>query len=198
MMPTRDADDAKPQRLHRSETHDLRMILKDRAKVLRAHVEETAAKLLGDFEHSMATIFAWDDDEVWKQATSQAAAVVADAQEKITKRCKQLGIPARFAPELELNWRGRGENAIEYRRRELRGVAEAKIDAMRKAAITRIEKQSLDLQTQVVGMGLLSDQAKLFLSSLAPVEEAMGLLKFDDVEKQLELDKHNQRRIGGY
>jgi len=189
--------DEQPQRpMHRSELHDLRMILKDRAKVLRAHVAEQGAKLLADFEHSMATIYSWDDDEVWRKATTEAAQVVAAAQATIIERCKALGIPARFAPELECTWRGRGENALEHRRDELRRVAEQKIDAMSKAAMTKIEKQSLDLQTQVVAMGIVSETAKLFLTSLAPIEEAMTVLKFEDVEKQLELNKHNHRRLG--
>lgn len=187
-----------PRPLHRSESHDLRMILKERAKVLRTHVEEKSAKLLADFEHSMATIYAWDDDEVWKQAATKAASEVAAAQERIEARCKELGIPARFAPELTLQWHGRGENALTMRRAELRRVAEQKIEAMSKAAITKIERQSLDLQTQVVAMAVVSDEAKLFLSSLAPIEEAMTMLTFDDVEKQLELDKHHLRRLGGY
>jgi hypothetical protein len=174
------------------------MILKDRAKVLRAHVEERAASLLADFEHSMATEYAWDEDEIWKKAATEAARVVAEAQEKIAERCKQLGIPARFAPGLDLSWSGRGENAIKYRRDELRRVAEQKIEAMKKAAMFRIEKLSLDLQTQVVAMGIVSDESKLFLSSLAPIEEAMAALKFEDVEKQLELDKQGQRRLGRY
>lgn len=189
-------NDSKPRPLHRSETHDLRMILKDRAKVLRAHVAERAATLLADFEHSMATIYAWDDDEVWQKAATKASEVVLAAQSTINERCKELGIPARFAPELELTWRGRGENALDYRRAELRRVAEQKIEAMKKAAEFKIEKMSLDLQTQVVAMGLCTDEAKLFLTSIAPIEEAMTMLAFDDVEKQLELDKHNHRRLG--
>ena len=47
-------------------------------------------------------------------------------------------------------------------------------------------------------MGLVTDQAQLFLTSLAPVEDAMGSLKFEDVEKQLDLDRNRRRQIGGY
>lgn len=189
----------KPARpLHRSESHDLRMILKDRAKVLRAHVAERSSQLLADFEHSMATIYAWDDDDVWREAATRAAEVVAEAQAKIADRCKELGIPARFAPGLQLEWSGRGENAIKYRRDELRRVAEQKIEAMQKAAEFKIEKMSLDLQTQIVAMGLVTDEAKLFLTSLAPIEESMTMLKFEDVEKQLDLDKQSRNRRLGF
>jgi hypothetical protein len=104
-----------------------------------------------------------------------------------------LGIPKTFAPRLEVNWQGRGENAMAHRRTELRRVAKASIDAMTRAAITKIEKQALDLRTQVVAMGLLSNDAKLFLESLAPIEESMRALDFTEVERRLE--KEHQERI---
>ena len=64
---------------------------------------------------------------------------------------------------------------------------------MTKAAITKIEKQSLELRTQVVAMGLLSDAAKVFLESLAPVDEAMHSLDFTEIEQKL--DRDQQQRI---
>ena len=57
-----------PRRLSRNETHDLSMIIKDRAKVLKAHAEEQAAACMADFETKMATIYTWDQDETWKKA----------------------------------------------------------------------------------------------------------------------------------
>ena len=88
-----------------------------------------------------------------------------------------------------------------YRRNELRRVAKASIDAMTKAAITKIGKQALDLRTQVVGMGLLSPDAKLFLESLAPVEESMRALDFGEIERKLEKEQQlrlaDRRRLYG-
>jgi hypothetical protein len=96
-----------------------------------------------------------------------------------------------------LSWQGRGENALAYRRAELTRVAKATIAAMQRRAETQIERQSLDLRTQVVGMGVLSPQAKLFLESLASIDEAMAELRFEDVERRLEEEKP-ARRLGGY
>ena len=64
-----------PRRLSRNETHDLSMIIKDRAKVLKAHAEEQAAACMADFETKMATIYTWDQDETWKKATEEAMKV---------------------------------------------------------------------------------------------------------------------------
>jgi hypothetical protein len=191
----------KPRQLSRSETHDLSMIIKDRTKVLKAHAEEQAAACLAEFEAKMATVYKFDDDEVWQQAARAANNVVIDANEKIMAQCKKLGIPAAFAPTLNLVWAGRGQNMMVSRRNELRRVAQSSIDAMLKAAVTRIEHQSLDLRTQVVSMGLLSADAKMFLESLAPVTDAMCSLDFKEIERRLDVSKQkaiqDQRRLYG-
>ena len=190
-----------PRKLSRTETHDLSMIIRDRTKVLRAHAEEQAAACLADFESKMATVYTFDQDAVWKKATDAAQRVVGESQMLIAKRCKELGIPASFAPSISASWQGRGENMLAARRNELRRVAKASIDAMTKAAITKIEKQALDLRTQVVGMGLLSPDAKLFLESLAPVEESMRALDFGEIERKLEKEQQlrlaDRRRLYG-
>lgn len=189
------------RKLSRQETHDLSMIIKDRTKVLRAHADEQAAACMADFETKMATIYKFDQDEVWKQATEEAQKVVHESQIKIAKRCKELGIPQAFAPSISASWQGRGENMLTSRRAELRRVAKASIDAMTKAAITKIEKQSLDLRAQVVGMGLLSADAKMFLESLAPIEDSMRSLDFGEIERKLDGEKQkrlaDQRRLYG-
>lgn len=185
----------KPRTLSRNETHDLGMIIKERAKVLRSHVEERAAECVADFEQKLAAVYSFDQDDTWRKAAEQAQAAAQAAQEIIAERCKELGIPSQFAPSLSVEWSGRGENAIASRRVELRRVAKTRIDAMAKAAMTKIEKQSLDLRTQIVAMGLLSPDAKLFLESLAPIDEAMHALEFREIELALEDQTAKMRRL---
>ena len=190
-----------PRKLSRHETHDLSMIIKDRTKVLRAQADEQAAACLAEFEAKMASQYRFDDDEVWKRATEEAAKAVKKAQDEINARCKVLGIPAIFAPSVTATWQGRGQNMIASRREELRRVAEASVEAMKRAAITRIEQQALDLRTQVVAMGILSAEAKLFLESLAPITDAMQSLDFGEIERRLDAGKQkriaDQRRLYG-
>ena len=185
-------DDA-PRRLSRHETHDLSMIIKDRTKVLRAHAEEQAAACLADFEAKLAAEYSWDQDETWKAAVEEARRVVEETQGVIAERCAGLGIPKTFAPSVGLSWNVRGENSAKSRRDELRRVATTAIEAMTRAAITKIERQALDLRTQVVAMGLLSADAQRFLETMAPVEEAMALLDFSKIEQRLEQEQ--QRRL---
>jgi hypothetical protein len=189
------------QRLSRQEAHDLSMIIKDRGKVLKAHVEEHAAQCLADFEGNLAKRYTWDQDTTWKEATEKAMALVTEAQKVVEQCCAEMGIPQAFAPKLHLSWQDRGENALTERRTEMRCVAVAQIEAMKAAALTRIERQSLDLRTQVVSASLLSPEARLFLESLAPVEEAMRALDFAEIESRVENEQsrhllERRRRYG--
>jgi hypothetical protein len=182
------------RKLSRHETHDLGMIIKDRAKVLKAHIDAEKATVLADFEKQIAAVYTFDQDDTWKAATEKALEVVREAQEIIAKRCEEIGIPKTFAPTLTASWQGRGENAIKERRNELRRVAKAEVEAMAARAVVKVERDSLDLRTQVVAMGLLSPEATTFLNTLKPVEEVMHRLDFANVEQKLQIEKTESRR----
>jgi hypothetical protein len=184
------------RKLSRNETHDLGMIIKDRAKVLKAHIEAEKATVLADFEKQIAAVYEFDQDEVWKAATEKALEIVREAQEAIAKRCEELGIPKTFAPSLHASWQGRGENMLKERRNELRRVAKAEVDAMAARAVVKVERDSLDLRTQVVAMGLLSPEATTFLNTLKPVEEVMHRLDFANVEKKLAVESASRKHLG--
>jgi hypothetical protein len=193
--------DATAQMLHdarpvsRAEAHDIGQIIKDRTKVLKAHAEEQAAACLADFERKLATEFKFDQDEVWRKATEKVAEIVHEAQGVIAKRCKELGIPPEFAPTISATWHGRGQNMLASRRSEMRRVALSEIDAMRRAVLTKIERQGLELRTQVVTRSLLTAEAKLFLESFAPIDEAMRELDFADVQRKIEADNAGRKQL---
>jgi hypothetical protein len=189
---------AEGRRLSRQETHDLGMIIKERTKVLRAHAAEQATACMADFERKLSTIYHYDQDEVWKRVTEEAMEVIKKAQEKIEAQAAKKGIPKDLAPQLLLGWEGRGQMKAASRRNELRRVAKAEVEAMTAAAVTKIEKQSLELRTQIVAMALLTPEASIFLESLAPVEEAMHSIDFAAIETKLIQQKnaHRQGRLG--
>ena len=133
---------------------------------------------------------------MWKSATEAAAAAVAIAQQTITERCSELGIPARFAPNVEFSWRGRGENALKERRAELRAVAKSRIDAIEKSACTKIEMLCLDAQSQILAHGLTSAAAIAFFDALPKVEVLMPPLEMASVEQMLLARKASSPRYG--
>jgi hypothetical protein len=160
--------------ISKSEREDLRRLINQREKVLVSAAKQRSAELLADFENQMGSEFSFDDDATWQEAMNAASAEVARAQQKVAKRCRELGIPDWFAPSLRLQWAHRGyDNQVESRRRELRDIAKSKIAAIEAKAITEIETSCLAAQTQLALAGLTSDAAKGFIEKLPGIETLM-------------------------
>jgi hypothetical protein len=192
----RDIVTAKP--MTKSEREDLARLIRNREKVMKAAAVQRSAELLAEFEQQMASIYSYDQDEVWKAATEAAAAAVAVAQQTIAARCGELGIPARFAPYVEFSWRGRGENAIGDRRAELRRVAKTRVDAIEKAACTKIEMLCLDAQSQILAHGLTSASAIEFFDGLPKVEVLMPPLEMASIEQMVQARSSHDRLYHRY
>jgi hypothetical protein len=184
----------------KSERDDLQRLIRTREKVMNAAASQRSAELLADFEQQLASVYSFDQDETWKAVTAAAEAEVERAQHTIAGRCEELGIPARFAPELIFSWRGRGENAIAERRNELRKVAQTRIAAIEKAAVTRIKMACLDAQAKVVANGLTTAAAIAFFEALPTVEALMPPLAVSaaSLEEMLQARTDEQRRRLGY
>ena len=189
-----------PRKLSRTETHDLSMIIEIAPRCCE-RMPRSRPRLAWRISRSkMATVYTFDQDEVWKKATREAQRVVRTARSD-RQALQGAGNPAVVRAVDQRQLAGPRREHAGARRDELRRVAKASIDAMTKSAITKIEKQALDLRTQVVGMGLLSPDAKLFLESLAPVEELMRALDFGEIERKLEKEQQlrlaDRRRLYG-
>ena len=166
----------------RTERQDLAALVRRREKLMKTATEQRAAELEADFERQLGTIFKFDDDAVWKEATEAAERVVAEAREKIANRCVELGIPKEYAPSIGIGWFGRGENASAARRSELRKMAKTEIIALEKGARMKIERWSVDTQTTLVAGGLTSVAAQQFLENLPAVEDLMPTLEARDIK----------------
>ena len=171
----------------KSEREDLQRLVRQREKVLKSAAKQRSAELLADFENQMGAEYAFDDDAVWEQATKAAEREVSKAKAQIAARCRDLGIPERFAPTLELGWQHRGyDNLIDARKKELRRMAQTRVEAIERKAITDIEVSCLEAQTQIAIAGLTSQTAKQLLESLPAIEVLMPRLSFQEVSGEAE------------
>lgn len=169
----------------KGERNDLQRLVRQRAKVEKAAAAQRKAEILADFERQLATIYTPDDDAAFRELHDFADAALKDADRRLGERCKELGIPDRFRPRINLHWYGRGENGLKDRRAELRKVAVTRLDAMEKAAKTEIERASVEAQTQLVAGGLTTDAAKGFLDALPAVGDLMSTLDVGEVQSLL-------------
>jgi hypothetical protein len=163
----------------KGEREDLQRLVRQREKVLKSRAKQRSTELLADFENQMGQEYAFDQDAVWEQAVKFADLQVSRMQKQIAARCKEMGIPERFAPSISLKWHHRGhDNLIAGRRRELRLMAESRVEAIEAKAITEIELGCLEAQTQIAMAGLTSEAAKQFVSALPSIEALMPALSF--------------------
>src|ERR1700722_13937548 len=92
----------------RSEREDLQRLVRQREKVLKSAAKQRSSELVADFENQLGQEYSFDQDETWRQAAEAAQREVKKAQGVIAARCRELGIPDRFAPSLNVHWSARG------------------------------------------------------------------------------------------
>jgi hypothetical protein len=169
----------------KADRNNLLQLCRMRARVAKADTVAVAARRLAEFAAQLAAIYHWDSDDTWREAHRIAKAAVERARDEIHARSKELGIPKRFAPDLDLQWYGRGENAIKERRAELSRVAHTKIEQLEKEAKLAIERASVEIQTRLVADGLESAGAKVFLDSMPTPQQLIPEISVQEVQKQL-------------
>jgi hypothetical protein len=180
-------NDTSEPAITKGEREDLQRLIRQREKVLKSAAKQCSAEMLADFENQMGSEFAFDDDAVWKQAYEVADKEVAKAQKLSAARCRELGIPDRFAPDLTLHWRNRGyDNLLDTRKKELRCMAETRIQAIEQKAITQIEQSCLEAQTQLAIAGLTSEAAAAFVNALPRIETLMLALNYQEIAGEAE------------
>ncbi len=166
----------------KGERDDLQRLIRHREKAQKSAAKLRSRNLLADFENQIAAEYSFDDDAVWAAAAKAAEVEVAKAQKRVAAQCQELGIPARFAPSLRLNWVNRGyDNMVEGRRKELRLVAESRVAALEQEAVVQIELVSNEAQTEIAIAGLTSETARAFVERLPTVESLMPALDYADL-----------------
>lgn len=172
------------QRMTVAERVELGKIVRARTKVAKNDIAAQAAKQLADMERQLAAQYDFSD-EAWKEITAAAAKAVKAADAEVAKRCRAMGIPETFRPQLSVSWYRRGENAVKERRSELRAMAEAEIEAREKAAKVQLDRIEADLLTEITANGLTSENARTFLVEKMPsIESLMPKLSLAKLEKQ--------------
>lgn len=166
----------------KGEREDLVKLIRQRERVLKSAAKQRSAELIADFENQMGQIYSFDQDEIWAQAQKEADSEVEKAKQRIAARCRELGIPDRFAPNVRLLWAARGyDNTVDKRRAELRRMATTQVEALERKAIVDIEMSCLAAHEQVVTAGLTSEAARAFIETLPSVETLMPALSIGEL-----------------
>lgn len=183
-------------KMTKGERVELGQLIRKRERVMKSMAVERSAAMLVEFETQCGAIYSFDDDDVWKKSFEEAEKIAEEAAKVVADRCKELGIPEEFAPDLSVNWYSRGQNAVASRRTELRRIAKAQIAALEKETISKIERMSLDAQTEVITHGLESKAARGFLERMPSLSSLMPALNAVEIEQLHEAKIERRRRLG--
>jgi hypothetical protein len=172
-------------KMTKADRENLLKIARLRERVTKSGLLEAGAQLLVDLDKQLEATYHFDQDQVWQESLAIATQAAKEAQAKVKERCRELGIPDRFAPSIyRPGWCSTGQQATKERRTELRQLARTQIDAMIKAGKRKVEEASLDVQTRIIASGL-TEQAKEFLEAMPTPEQLMPRLSLGELEKML-------------
>jgi hypothetical protein len=147
-----------------------------RERVTKSSLAEADAQLLADLEKQMDAEYYFDLGEIWKESLSIDLEAAKEEQQQVHERCRELGIPYMFPPQIgEPGWCPVGEQAVKVRHDVFCKMVLLKTDAMAKAARRKVEEASLDIQTKILASGFSSETP----------EQLMRLLVLDKLETML-------------
>jgi hypothetical protein len=183
------------KQMTKPEREALAKLIRQRERLAKTSAAERSAHLMADFEQQADRMYSWDEDEVWRKALLSAKEEVDRANLKIADRCKELGIPAAFAPALGIEWRQQ-RASIGAERSKMRQVARRRIEQIEASARTAIERASVAAQESLLVGGLTTEAARMFAESLPVVEELMPNLSIADLQRQIIEERPIGRRFG--
>ena len=174
----------------KSERAELVSLVRARSRVAKAGVDQRKAELLADLEQELASIYHIGDQEIWAAAFEAANKAAQDADAQVAQVCEELGIREEFRPRISgVAWYGRGENAANERRVELRRVAGTRLDAEAKKAKLAIESASVEMQTALAAGAFQSAEAKAFLETMPTPESLLTPLVLPELEAAVPKDR---------
>jgi hypothetical protein len=169
----------------KGERDELAKVVRLRARVAKADVDASKARLLADFEEQVATEYDMHDER-WAKYVREGQAAVAVANEQIKRAFEESGIPESFAPTAHVVWQPRGDDWIGKRRRdELRNVAAKRLDAQAKTAKVEVDRAAAHLLGELAAAALTSEEARAWLERLPSIAELMPGLRLVEVEDEI-------------
>jgi len=167
----------------KSERAELRSLIRQRFRVLRADVDTRKAELLAELQARITARFA-EQDRAWSDAMYLIEEAAREANRKANDIIRGLGIDELnidVSKEYEVVSARRVAKPT-GRRSEMAREGQARIEATVKAARLELDRQEADLLTRLVAGALESDEAQAFLgliptvSSLVPADRLLQLV----------------------
>lgn len=170
----------------KGERSELRSLIKQRFKVLRADVKVREAELIAELEGRIESRFAAEDKQ-WSDAMFLIEEAAREANRKANDILRGLTIAL---PDYMATNEYRVVHATRLaqprqERTELTRAGQARIAAQVRAALLQLDRQEADLLTQLAVGALESDEARAFLGEIPTVSALVPADRLLQLEQQL-------------
>ena len=166
----------------KAERAELRGVVRQQFKVLRAEVEQRQAELLADVEAQITEKFS-EEDAAWGGAAHLAHEAVLEANRKINDAYRDLLGDAHVE---RMYVQGQLPAKPTQRRHDLRGEAQRRLEAEVKAALLQLDRQEADLLRTLSVGSLESEEAREFLTKIPVVADLVPAARLAELEAALD------------
>jgi len=157
-----------PPMMSKAERAELRSLIRQRFKVLRAEVEARRSELAAEMLQRIDARFA-AEDKAWTDAMFLIAEAAREANRKANDILRGLDIDAHDSSREYTVVTARHIVKPQAERNILIRNGTSRIDAQVKSAYLQLDQQEADLLTRLVAGGLESDAARAFLAEIPTV-----------------------------
>lgn len=172
----------------KGERTELRSLIRQRFKVLRADVEQRRAELLAELETRIGARYA-EDDKNWSDAMYLIEEAAREANRKANDILRGLSLDG-----LDLD--GRDYNVVRAtpltkptrERVQIHREGAARIGAQIQSALLQLDRQEADLLTRLVAGALESEEARAFLGEIPTVSALVPADRLLELERSLRED----------
>jgi hypothetical protein len=171
----------------KGERAELRSLIRQRFKVLRADVEQRRAELLAELESRISARFA-DQDKAWADAMYLIGEAAGEANRKANDIMRGLNIDGYPVDRDHAIVTKREISQPKQERYTLRHQGVTRIDAQVKGAQLQLDRQEADLLTRLVAGALESDEARAFLGEIPTVSALVPADRLLELERSLRED----------
>jgi hypothetical protein len=172
-------------RITKGERAELRSLIRQRFKVLRADVNQRQAELGAELLTRVNTKFA-EADKAWSDAMYLIEEAAREANRKANDILRTLNLDG-----FDLDGRdyqliqSRPINKPTQERNQLHREGAARIDAQIKSALLQLDRQEADLLTRLIAGALESEEARAFLGEIPTVSALVPADRLLELEQSL-------------
>jgi hypothetical protein len=172
----------------KTERAELRSLIRQRFRVLRADVEARRAELAAELDEQITAKYA-ADDKAWNDAMFLIQEAAREANRKANDILRGLGVAGYDAAKEYEVVNARPINQPRSERNQLRKTGTSRIEAQVRTAQLQLDRQEAELLTRLVADALESDEARAFLSQIPTVSALVPADRLLELEQSFQVDE---------